>query len=113
MLHWTARLLSIASIGLILLFAVGEKFNPVQFTPIELLEFLFFPVGISAGMIVAWWMEGLGGSITVGSLLMFYAINFATSGRFPRGWVWWLFTAPALLFLLNWFRTRKKRSGLN
>jgi hypothetical protein len=108
-IHWAARIWSIASIGFVLLFFVGEGFNPAQIKPSEWLGLLFFPVGISVGMILAWWKEGFGACITAGSLLIFYIIHFATSGRFPGGWAWLAFAAPGFLFLLSWYRTR--RSG--
>jgi hypothetical protein len=105
--RWTARILTIVSIGLVLLFIVGEGFNPTKIKPIEWLGFLFFPFGISVGMILAWWKEGLGGSITVGSLCMFYMINFAITSRFPKGWAWFAFAAPGFLFLLYWYLMRR------
>jgi hypothetical protein len=106
-IRWTARILSVVSIGLVLLFIVGEGFNPTLIKPAEWIGLLFFPVGISIGMILAWWQEGIGGSITVGSLAMFYIIHFATAGKFPNGWAWLVFTIPGFLFLLCWYRTRK------
>jgi hypothetical protein len=84
---WTARLWSIASVGLILFFIVGEGVKIGR--PSEWLLFLFFPIGICAGMILAWWKEEIGGSIAVGSLLLFYMIHFASARRFPRGWRSW------------------------
>jgi hypothetical protein len=104
-IRWTARIWSIASIGLVLGFLVGEGINPT--TAAERLGFLFFPVGICVGMILAWWKEGLGGSITAGSLLVFYAIHLATSGTLPHGLAWLAFAAPGFLFLLSWYRSRK------
>ncbi len=106
---WLARILSLASLGIVLLFIVGEGFNPLTFNPTEWLGFVFFPVGISVGMIVAWWKMGIGGSITVGSLIMFYVVQVATSGRFPQGWAWLVFSSPGFLFLLNWYLKRRDR----
>ncbi len=105
-IRWTARMLSIVSIGFILLFIVGEGFSPTLIRPTEWIGLLFFPVGISIGMILAWWQEGIGGSITVGSLVMFYIFHFATASKFPNGWAWLVFTTPGFLFLLCWYRTR-------
>ena len=61
-------------------------------------------------MILAWWREGLGGSITVGSLLIFYAIHLATTGTLPKGWAWVAFAAPGFLFLVSWQRSRRART---
>lgn len=96
--RWTARPWSIASVGLILFFIVGEGAEIAR--PSEWLLFLCFPVGISAGMILAWWKEGMGGSIAVGSLLLFYVIHFASARRFPHGWAFLAFSLPGFLSLL-------------
>lgn len=108
-LRWTARVWSVASITLVLGFIVGEGFNPSG--PNEWLGVLFFPIGISVGLILAWWKEGLGGSLTVGSLLAFYVVHLVTVGTFPRGLAWLAFAAPGFLFLLCWHRSRKGRKG--
>ena len=73
----------------------------------ELLGLLFFPLGICVGMITGWWREGIGGSITVGSLLVFYVIHFATAGMLPKGWAWLAFAVPGFLFLLCGYRSRR------
>jgi hypothetical protein len=65
LLRWTARVWSIASVALVLAFMVGEGFHP--FGPREWLLSLFFPIGICAGMILAWWKEGLGESYPSGA----------------------------------------------
>jgi hypothetical protein len=101
--RWVARLGSLATIVLVLLFLVGEGFNP---SPKEWLGFLFFPVGICVGMVIAWWKEGAGGAITVASLLAFYGVHLGTAGRLPTGWAWLLFATPGFLFLLSWHLRR-------
>jgi hypothetical protein len=92
---------------LVLAFIVGEGFNPSGLN--EWLGVLLFPVGISVGMILAWWKEGLGGSITVGSLLAFYVVHLTTAGTLPKGWAWLAFAAPGFLFLLSSHLSRKPR----
>lgn len=106
--RWIARVWSIASLGLILLFIIGEGINPT--TVSEGVGLLFFPFGISVGMILAWWWEGLGGIITTGSLLIFYAFHLATAGRFPTGWAWLAFAAPGFLFLISAYLSRSARA---
>jgi FKBP-type peptidyl-prolyl cis-trans isomerase FkpA len=104
LVRWAARVWSIASIGLLLGFVVGEGINPTTRT--ESLGLLFFPLGISVGMILGWWREGIGGIITVGSLLVFYGIHISSTGTLPRGWAWLAFAVPGFLFLLSWYRAR-------
>jgi hypothetical protein len=103
LVRWAARVLSVFSVGIILLFIIGEGFSPLKIKPTEWLGFIFFPLGISLGMIVAWWKEGLGGSITVGSLCIFYLMNFILSGSLPKGWAFLVFAFPGLLFLIYWY----------
>lgn len=106
-LRWTARIWSLASIAMVLAFIVGEGFHPTG--PNEWLGVLFFPIGISVGMILAWWKESLGGSITVGSLLAFYVVHLTTASTFPKGWAWLAFAAPGFLFLLSSHLSRRSR----
>lgn len=108
-LRWTARVWSVASVGLVLAFIVGEGFNPSG--PNEWFGVLFFPVGISVGMILAWWKEGLGGSMTVGSLVAFYVVHLTTAGTLPKGWAWLAFAVPGFLFLLSSHLSRRPRIG--
>jgi hypothetical protein len=93
------------SLVLIAGFIVGEGVHLSGWH--EYLGFVFFPFGISVGMVVAWWSEALGGSITVGSLAVFYLIYLRTAGTFPPGWAWVVFAAPGFLFLLAAFLLRR------
>jgi hypothetical protein len=102
LIRWIARLWSVASILIILLLCVGEG---IHYTgPMQWLGFLFYPVGVSIGMILAFRRECLGGGITVACLVVFYMIHFATAGVLPRGCGWLVLAAPGFLFLLCGFR---------
>jgi hypothetical protein len=104
LIRWIARLWSIASILIFVLLCVGEG---IHYTgPMQWLGFVFYPVGVSVGMILAWRREGLGGGMTAGSLITFYVIHYATAGTLPKGWGWLVLAAPGFLFLLCWYRTR-------
>jgi hypothetical protein len=85
--RWIARVWSIASVGLVLLIVVGELVTPhaPPATFRDLVGLFLFPFGVCVGMIVAWRWEGLGGGITIGSLVAFYAALRVMDGRFPRG----------------------------
>lgn len=114
-LRWTARVWSIASLGFILLMFIGsalaEGFNPAQFAFRDLVGLFFFPFGVCLGMILAWRWEGLGGAITVGSLLAFYAALGVMDGRFPRGPWFALVAAPGVFFLVCWLLSRGMREA--
>jgi hypothetical protein len=106
--RWIARAWSLATIALVLAFIAGEGIDLSGAG--QYVGFLFFPVGICAGLIVAWWREKAGAIITIGSLLIFYAIHLATAGTLPRGPAWVLFAAPGFLFLLTSMLSRRNTS---
>ncbi len=104
-----ARIWSIISIGLILLFFIGEGFNPVGILLKEWVGLAFFPFGIVLGLIIGWRNEILGGGITVASLVGFYVIHgLILSGSFPKGFAFLLFSFPGILFLMMGLDSRPK-----
>ena len=105
--RWTARFLSLLSIGIILLFMIGEGFNPRLISSKEWALFLFFPFGVGLGMALSWWNEKIGPALSFGSLFAFYGIHFMLQGIFPHGWAFLLFSCPGFLFLISWYRSRK------
>ena len=105
-IRWTARVWAVAAVGTVILLSVGEGLYPAGRA--EWVGLLLYPGGICAGMILAWWREGLGGSITIGSLLAFYILHTATAGRLPSGWGWLVLAAPGFLFFWSWQRSRRR-----
>jgi hypothetical protein len=106
-LRWTARVWSVVSIAVIIMFFIGEGFGGEgfgagSFKPGEWAGFAFFPIGVCAGMVISWRREAAGGSVTVLSMIAFYILGYFTSGRFPSGWAWLAFSAPGFLFLFIW-----------
>ena len=105
-----ARLGSVASIALLVMLFVGEGFNPSAITHNEWIGLLFFPTGVVIGMCVAWWKEGLGAAITVGSLAAFYLVWGWLMRNHIGGWAFVVFASPGFLFLLHWLlRGSKER----
>ena len=77
-LYWLSRIVSIFSIGFILFFLVahitGDDFG--EFLSLqEGVMFLFFPIGVCAGQIIAWKWELIGGGITIISIIAFNLLN--------------------------------------
>jgi|SRR5687768_755262 len=97
-----ARVGSIASITLLILFLVGSGFHPSEISATEWAGLLFFPIGVMAGMIIAWWKEGLGSAVTLGSLLGFYLVYGYLLRNHIGGWAFVAFASPGFLFLLHW-----------
>lgn len=108
-LKWSARVLSILVLILLAQFAFSGGKAP---TTNEIAALAFFPVGMSIGLIIAWWREGLGALISLASLAAFYAWLFFVRGDVPRGPYFLLFTLPAFLFVGCWLSSRisKKRN---
>lgn len=51
---------------------------------------------------------GLGGGITIGSLLSFYAAHLLLSSELPKGSFFVIFSSPGIVFLINWLLSHRK-----
>ena len=108
-----ARVGSIASITLLLMLFAGEGLHPSQVTPRQWVGLFFFPLGVMIGMVIAWWKEGVGAAITLGSLLAFYFVYGYLMRYHIGGWAFIIFASPGLLFLLHWLlRGAEERHAL-
>ena len=108
--RWTARILSILSTGVLMLFLFGEPSEFAKIRPVELVGLMLFPVGVVIGFVVAWWKDGLGGLITVASLMVFYLV-FVFRLTDPTRGVWFLvFASPGFLFLISWRLSHNTRT---
>ena len=107
-----ARVGSIASITLLLLLFQREALHPLEVAPREWFALLFFPVGVMIGMVIAWWKEGVGSLVTVGSLVAFYIVYGYLLRNHLGGWAFIVFASPGFLFLLHWLLsgTEKKHA---
>jgi acyl-[acyl-carrier-protein]-phospholipid O-acyltransferase/long-chain-fatty-acid--[acyl-carrier-protein] ligase len=101
LLRWTARLLGLVSLGILLTFMIGEGFNPLRFAPRGWALCLCFPIGLMAGLLLAWRWELAGGLVAVLGTLGFYGLHFAFSGGLPRGGAFLALAAPAFLSLAS------------
>lgn len=97
-----ARVGSIVSITLLLMLFAGEDFHPSHVTAKQWVGLFFFPLGVMIGMMLAWWKEGLGAGITLGSLLAFYLVYGYLMRYHIGGWAFIIFASPGFLFLLHW-----------
>lgn len=111
-LRWTARVLALATLLLLAMFYIGEGMNIGEITPREYIGLAFFPIGLTAGFIVAWRNEFLGGVISVASIVAFYLIYGALlSGSIMQGSAFLVFGIPGLLFLIYGLLARIEHSG--
>ena len=72
----------------------------------EVLQFLFYPVGICAGLIIAWKWEGIGAFITVGSLAAFHLIRYVSFGDPAFNGMIDGLAGAGFLFLACWYLSR-------
>lgn len=102
LIQMLARFTSIASIALLLMLFGDEGLHPSQISANEWAGLLFFPIGVVAGLAIAWWREGVGAIVTVGSLLGFYFVWGYLLRNHIGGSAFIVFASPGFLFLLHW-----------
>lgn len=101
-LLWTARISSVVSFLIISFIFIGEGFNPTAIEGNELVLFIFFPILVIIGFVISWKKELIGSIISMLGLVVFYLIHYFSSGSFPRGSAFLIFTIPAFLFWLHY-----------
>jgi hypothetical protein len=101
-----ARTGSVVSITLLLLLFQREALHPSDVAPREWFGLVFFPIGVILGLAIAWLKEGLGVSITLGSLLAFYFVYGYLLQYHLSGWAFVVFASPAFLFFFHWVLSR-------
>jgi hypothetical protein len=97
-MRFTARALSIVSTAVLLLFLVGEGFEPAKISPREWIGLLLFPTGVVIGFSIAWVRETLGGFVSVASLFGFYLLYIH---RLNDAWAFAAFAFPGFLFVIT------------
>jgi hypothetical protein len=108
--RWTARVLSALLVGLVLVMFIGLSidagFRPPRLTGVETVLMIFFWTAC-VGMVVAWRRQVIGGALSLGGMILFFAVEFAVNGRLPRGFALYLMLLPGALFLLSSFLSRR------
>jgi hypothetical protein len=102
LVEFLARVGSVISITLLVLLFRAEALHPSEIATREWFGLVFFPVGVIVGLTIAWWKEGLGISITIGSLLAFYFVYGYFLQYHIGGWAFVMFASPAFLFFFHW-----------
>ena len=100
-IRWIARVWSLASLGMLLFFLAGEEFHPAQLTAPEWASLIFFPTGVTFGLVAAWRREAVGGTITVASLAAFYVLNGFMGHVMSLGWAFVALVVAGFLFLFS------------
>ena len=109
-LRWIARIWSYIVVAFIVLF-VGAHLFGSEGIGLELddaIGFAFFPIGLTVGLIIAWWREGLGGIIATGSIIGFHLTMLFIHGKPDFVLLIELLAVPGPLFIIYWLLSRKK-----
>ncbi len=114
-LRWITRIWSYLVVAFILLFVgaqiLGSGINADSFSLIEGIASTFFPIGLTLGLIVAWWKEGLGGTIATVSIIAFHLIMFFGNGN-PEFVIFFeLLAVPGPLFIICCLLSRKNKNN--
>ena len=110
-IKWIARIWSILSLAFLLLFFGASIFSSSgtdTFTFKDVFQFVFFPIGLMIGLIIAWKREGLGGIIAIASIIGFHLQMLVTHGKPDFVLLIELLAAPGILFILYWILSRKR-----
>ena len=106
-LRFIARLLT-AFIVMLIIFLLfsnnihNKDLNPFVQAPSESIMLFSFYAAL-LGLLIAWKIEGLGGMLTIGSLLVFSVVNYISRGHVL--WNIWILGIPAFLYLICWWYT--------
>jgi peptidoglycan/LPS O-acetylase OafA/YrhL len=96
--RWAARVLGLLVVGVVVVFAVGEGFDPRELQPGDQLPMVAF-VTTLAGLLVAWKRELLGGLLVIGGMTAFGMVGVAAHGDW--GWsgpVFWTILSLGFVF---------------
>jgi len=92
--RWVARAWSVASVGFLCVFLFVYGLPPLT------VKGVLFPFGVMLGLVLAWRFETVGGGVAALCILVFYAIEYSSHGRFPKGPWFFLIATPGLIFIL-------------
>jgi hypothetical protein len=105
-LFWIARIASVIVLAGVMVIFIGEGgFNLLKLTASEGLMITLIWLSC-AGLAIGWKWPGLGGLISIGSLLVFYFVELAITGNFPKGYVYRVIALPGIFYLLSFFIIR-------
>ena len=98
--RWTARLLAILLVGMVLAFLTGEGVAFGRLTPVEWLGIAGLGM-LCVGLLLGWKHEIAGGLLVVAAIALLTGIELAVNRQMLRGWVWPLLGLPGALYLVS------------
>jgi hypothetical protein len=103
--RWTARVLTVLLVGVVLVIFIGEGLNPLRLKGIEVLQMALFWTAC-IGIVLAWRWPVIGGALSLGGMILFVTVELAVTGGFPRRHFCYLMLLPGILFLADGFISR-------
>lgn len=104
-IRWIARILAALMAAFIAFMFVGnavtDGIGPLMNLTIREAVMMIAFLVVFLGLILGWAREKVGGWLTVGGMILFFILDFAFSGTFPRGVFFPLMALPGLMFLLT------------
>ncbi len=106
-LRWTARVIGTLILAFVALHLAGRGLPKIgNFAPQEGLLWAGFVLCL-VGFALLWKWELTGGIVALAGIALFYAMNFALSGKLPGGWVFPIFFIPGLFSIVCWLTDRR------
>ena len=111
-IRWFARIVGSILVLLVLAIAIGEMITEPppratgKITPRDIPLFIGLILMV-AGIIVAWFKEGIGGLLTVGGFIIFLVAHFIFYGNIPGVPIFIIFLITGLLFIFCSWQSRK------
>ena len=109
-LRWGARVVSLATIGVMTALMIGGGFDPARLQVREWILAAFFPLGLVFGLILGWRQEKLGGIIALASLVGFYIVSLVLAPGLHKGLATVVLAVPGALFLLSAFAAQSRKN---
>lgn len=100
--HWAECIAGTALIVLFAVFAVGLGLPPLGNMNASFLAIAVMLIGFA----LTWWRDLAGAIVSLVGISAFYALELASNGHAPGGWLFPLCFVPGVLGLLSWLSRR-------
>jgi hypothetical protein len=108
--RWTARVLTALLVGLVLVIlaaaTIDGGFHPLKLRGVEPIQMTFF-WSACIGLVIAWRRQMIGGALSLGGMVLFFAVEIAVRRGLRGGLILYLMLLPGSLFLLSSVMSRR------
>lgn len=121
-IRWMARIIGTLMVAFTLIIFIGETLDSYNkhgaaafdtFDTLMIITFIFWGVGL-AGLILALWKEGLGGIVSLVSLIIFiFLVDANPKINVSVSIAVIILLIPSILYLCYWWLTRKSSNKIS